>query len=104
MYNKSGEFEQNCNKELVLLSSVSQLKDIDELHTMLENHLRYTQSTVAKQILDNWETELNYFVKVIPKDYKTVMEILEQEQQKGIPQEEAVMHAFEEAIHRKAMK
>ena len=104
VYNKSGEFEQNCNKELVLLSSVSQLKDIDELHTMLENHLRYTQSTVAKQILDNWETELNYFVKVIPKDYKTVMEILEQEQQKGIPQEEAFMHAFEEAIHRKAMK
>ena len=40
---------------------------------MIELHHKYTQSTVADEILDNWETNLELFVKVIPLDYKRVI-------------------------------
>ena len=40
-----------------------------ELRTLIENHRRYTQSTVAAHILDNWKSELPRFVKVMPTDY-----------------------------------
>ena len=104
VYNPDGTFEKNCNQELVLLSQLSELKDMNELHGMLENHYRYTESQVAKRMLDHWETEYKRFVKVIPKDYKLVMDILEQEQKKGVPRETAVLHAFEEAMRRKSAK
>ena len=40
---------------------------------MIQSHLTYTGSTVASNILENWETELTHFVKVMPSDYKRVL-------------------------------
>jgi glutamate synthase domain-containing protein 3 len=36
--------------------------------------VKYTASPVAKAILDDWEKERKYFVKVMPKDYRRVLE------------------------------
>jgi glutamate synthase domain-containing protein 3 len=47
--------------------------DIIELKQLVSNHMKATGSTVARQILDNWEDELRQFVKVMPTDYKRVL-------------------------------
>ena len=49
-------------------------EDIATIRRLLENHVQYTASPNAQRILDNWESELGYFVKVIPNDYRRVME------------------------------
>jgi glutamate synthase (NADPH/NADH) large chain len=48
-------------------------EDILVLHQMISKHYGYTQSTVAKFILDDFENQLKNFIKVFPKDYKKVL-------------------------------
>ena len=59
-------------------TSVAQLESkiwiIDELKLLMENHLTYTDSVVAKKILKDWKRELNLFKKVMPTDYKRVLQ------------------------------
>lgn len=69
-----GDFDYYCNKGLVELSPVEDKADVRELQEMINKHLMYTQSTVASQILTNWEAYLPKFVKVIPFEYKKVLE------------------------------
>ena len=72
IWDEHGAFEEKCNKELVLLESVSE--DAEELKRLIQNHLSYTNSTRAKEILDSWEQALTQFIKVMPVDYKRVLE------------------------------
>jgi glutamate synthase domain-containing protein 3 len=65
---------------MVDLESVWTEEDKDVLRSMLEKHLQYTQSTRAKDILDNWESRLPLFVKVIPMEYKLSLERIRQEE------------------------
>jgi glutamate synthase (NADPH/NADH) large chain len=69
----SGDFRKRCNMGMVELESVSADEDIAELRQLIENHAEYTGSTVAQQVLENWQTSLNQFVKVMPTDYKRVL-------------------------------
>ena len=72
IWDEHNTFEEKCNKELVLLESVSE--DAEELKRLIQNHLSYTNSTRAKAILDSWEHALTQFIKVMPVDYKRVLE------------------------------
>ena len=56
------------------MSSVEDKADIKELQSMISNHLLHTQSSVASKILTNWEAYLPMFVKVIPFEYKKVLQ------------------------------
>ncbi len=47
--------------------------DVMELKEIIENHQNYTASTVARHILDNWDTCLPQFVQVMPRDYKRAL-------------------------------
>jgi glutamate synthase (NADPH/NADH) large chain len=69
-----GNFEYFCNKGLVELGPVEDKADIVELQDMINKHLLYTQSTMAAKILTNWDEYLPKFVKVIPFEYKKVLE------------------------------
>lgn len=71
-----GNFEFFCNKGLVDVSGLESIDDIKEVQTMISKHLYYTNSTVAENILTNWEEYLPKFKKVIPLEYKKVMEEL----------------------------
>jgi glutamate synthase (NADPH/NADH) large chain len=73
VWNKRGDFIKQCNTETFELESVEAADDIQELKALIENHQKYTNSSVAKTILDNWTSELANFVKVMPTDYKRVM-------------------------------
>ncbi len=74
VYDVDGAFKALCNPGMVELGEVTQEKDQDTIRTLLEKHLRYTGSSVAKNILENWKKELKRFVRVMPLEYKRVLE------------------------------
>jgi glutamate synthase (NADPH/NADH) large chain len=53
---------------------VEDLQDIRELKGLISKHLKFTGSQKAKTILDNWEKYLPQFIKIIPYEYKRVLE------------------------------
>ncbi|MFP4060730.1 MAG: glutamate synthase large subunit [Bacteroidales bacterium] len=69
-----GNFDYFCNKGLVELTTLDDKSDIIELQNMISNHLMYTSSKLAEKILVNWDEYLPRFVKVIPFEYKKVLE------------------------------
>ena len=71
---RDGHFRQRCNLGTVELESVSVEEDILELRDMIENHASYTGSTVATWVLENWAEALGQFVKVMPTDYRRVLQ------------------------------
>jgi glutamate synthase (NADPH) large chain len=74
VYDPNKNFEANCNKGLVDLFPVEEDEDIVQLKTLLKEHLQATLSTVAHNILDNWNEALPQFTKVYPRDYRRVIE------------------------------
>jgi glutamate synthase (NADPH/NADH) large chain len=72
--NESSNFDYYCNMGMVELSLVEEKNDINELRDMITRHLNYTSSGKAKAILDDFAYYLPMFIKVIPYDYKRVME------------------------------
>jgi glutamate synthase domain-containing protein 3 len=59
---------------LVELEKVESDEDVSELKGLIERHLQFTQSAVAKRLLESWQNALPKFVKVMPTDYKRVLE------------------------------
>jgi len=74
VYNPKQDFESLCNSSTFDLESLEIEEDIDELKSLIKNHHKYTGSEIAKDILDNWEIELHKFTKVMPSDYKRVLQ------------------------------
>ncbi|HVN58819.1 MAG TPA: glutamate synthase large subunit [Bacteroidales bacterium] len=72
--NESGNFDYYCNMGMVELSLVEDLIDINDLKGLITKHYEYTGSRKARMILDNFEKYLSMFIKVIPYDYKKVLE------------------------------
>ena len=79
VYDPDEEFLPKCNLGLVELYRVAQGKDAAELKELITRHQQYTGSTVASRILANWSTEVAFFHKVLPTDYKRYLDELEQE-------------------------
>jgi len=73
VWDRHSKFVNNCNPGMVELEEVEADEDIEELKTLIENHLRYTGSTVARSVLEKWGEALKQFVKVMPTDYKRVL-------------------------------
>jgi len=71
------------------------LEEINRVREMIERHALYTGSRRARQILAQWAEYLPRLVKVIPRDYKRVLEALKQVEQSGLKGEDAFMAAFE---------
>ena len=71
---ETGNFEYFCNKGLVELGIVGDRDDIIELQALINNHYAYTRSELAERILVNWDEYLSKFIKVIPFEYKKVLE------------------------------
>ncbi|HEX3355612.1 MAG TPA: glutamate synthase large subunit [Tepidisphaeraceae bacterium] len=74
VYDDNGMFQKLCNLEMVELEQPDKPEDKETIKRLLENHYKYTGSTKAKAILDDWEKELRWFVKVMPTDYRRVLE------------------------------
>jgi glutamate synthase (NADPH/NADH) large chain len=72
VYDVKGKFSTYCNQEMVDLEAVD-MEEYDELKKMIQKHQEYTQSTVAKFVLDDFDNQIRNFLKVFPKEYKKVL-------------------------------
>ncbi|HZK55285.1 MAG TPA: glutamate synthase large subunit [Desulfosporosinus sp.] len=85
-----------CNKSMVLLEKVESKEELSEIQDMIVKHVEYTGSPQGKKILDDWKGYSLRFSKVIPKDYKRMLENIDKAHKAGLSGEEALMVAFEE--------
>ncbi len=96
---ETGEFPRRCNTQLVSLEKLEDADEIEQVWKMIQRHQTYTQSARAAKILANWPTMTPKFVKVMPKDYKRVLQSLKQIEDSGLSGEDAIMAAFEANAH-----
>ncbi len=69
---EDGSFGPRCNMESVGFDTLEE-DDVETLRALIEEHLRRTSSPVAARVLDEWESYLPRFVKVMPRDYKRAL-------------------------------
>lgn len=74
VFNESGDFDYFCNMGMVELSLVEDYNDVNELTGLIASHHKYTGSKKARMILDDLKKYLPMFIKVIPYDYKKVLQ------------------------------
>jgi glutamate synthase (NADPH) large chain len=79
VYDETGLFDTRCNLDMVDLEGVWIPSDQAELRTLIERHLELTGSAQARMVLDNWQSRLPYFVKVMPIEYRTSLERMRRE-------------------------
>lgn len=94
---ENNDLYRKTNKSLVSTEELSNKYDVLELKGMIEEHVKYTGSVKGKEILENFETYLPKFKKIIPYDYKKMLEMIAQMEQKGLNPEQAQIEAFYEA-------
>ena len=80
VFDPNNEFLVNCNLEMVELEKVEAAEDVAELKQLIQNHQQYTGSETAREILSEWETKVQQFVKVMPVDYKRALKEMAEEQ------------------------
>ncbi len=74
VYNPNHNFDLFCNMDMIELTLVETEADRDELRGHIADHLEHTGSPLARRMLDNWEEEVKAFVKVMPIEYKKILE------------------------------
>jgi glutamate synthase (ferredoxin) len=94
---EAGDFATRCNMELVGLEKLED-EDFATLKSAIEEHAINTKSTRAAKILAEWSSFAPKFVKVMPQDYKRVLQSLKKVQSQGLSGEDAIMAAFEENV------
>lgn len=85
IFDPNNEFPSKCNMGLVGLEKLTDSEEISSVKKIIQTHVERTKSTLGADILSNWEKNVSSFVKVMPHDYKRVL----QTQAKGnVPTEE----------------
>jgi len=93
---EAGNFAAHCNKALVGLEKIEDPAETESLRNLIQKHADYTRSQKAFKVLALWEEMLPRFVKVMPKDYKRVLQALKKAEQSGLSGDDALNAAFEE--------
>ena len=93
VYDPDDEFHRNLNTEMVDLESSLSEEDADALRDIIRRHLEETNSAVAATVLDRWHQHVRSFKKVMPKDYRRVLDAIATAEEHGHNVEEAVMAA-----------
>ncbi|GAA3948458.1 glutamate synthase large subunit [Gordonia caeni] len=92
VYDPRGEFAGNLNTELVDLDALDD-DDLKYLQDMITEHRDETRSPVAAKILGNWAVAQTRFAKVMPRDYKKVLDAIDVAERTGRDVNEAIMEA-----------
>jgi glutamate synthase (ferredoxin) len=91
---EAGDFDRRCNRDMVFLEQMNEA-EAELVQAMVQKHAYYTNSDHARRILAHWDDLAPKFVKVMPKDYKRMLEALTWIEQAGLSGERAEMAAFE---------
>jgi glutamate synthase (ferredoxin) len=73
VWDPAGDFASRCNLEMVGLEPLDEVEDMQLVHGLVQRHMEYTGSTVARQLLADWPAVAKRFVKVMPTDYKRIL-------------------------------
>ncbi len=75
-----GQFSHRCNPGMVGLEPLTDATEIEEVRELIQKHHHHTGSTVAEACLENWDDTVKKLVKVLPNEYKAVLEKLARQQ------------------------
>jgi glutamate synthase (NADPH/NADH) large chain len=92
VYDPKNVLPDHLNPEMVELEEPDD-DDFEWLHQMLTKHVDATDSAPGTRILSHWPTERRRFVKVMPRDYKRVLEAIAEAEQNGTDVDAAIMAA-----------
>jgi glutamate synthase domain-containing protein 3 len=90
-----GGFAARCNGQMVGREPLEDPEEIALVRGMVERHAEATRSEHARRILEGWQKWVPRFVRVVPHDYRRVLEAQARMREKGLAAEEAEMAAFE---------
>ena len=85
---------KRLNKEMISIEAVTDKYEVSELKQLIRDHVNYTNSEIGKRILEDFEGYLPKFKKIIPKDYKKMMNMIVAFEEKGLSREKAAIEAF----------
>jgi glutamate synthase domain-containing protein 2/glutamate synthase domain-containing protein 1/glutamate synthase domain-containing protein 3 len=83
VYDEDGQFAKRCNMEMVKIEELES-EDISAIRTLLHDHQNYTKSPKAKFVLDSFDAEIKKFRKVMPVEYKRILEQKKLEEKMGL--------------------
>jgi glutamate synthase (NADPH/NADH) large chain len=92
VYDADGTFANRLNDDMVDIDPL-EVEDTEFLRATIRRHQELTGSTVAERILERWHEEVRRFMKVMPTDYKRVLEAARIAEEKGLSVDEAIMAA-----------
>ena len=98
VYDETANFWRLCNQEMVSLTQIEDDEEIEFVRNLIARHFELTESVRAQEILQNWQTVLPQFVRVIPNDYRQVIEAQKRLLSSGMSVEKAEMLAFTEKL------
>jgi glutamate synthase (ferredoxin) len=93
---ETGDFPRRCNQQMVELEKLEDPDELELVWKLIQRHQFYTSSSRAARILAHWPEMAPKFVKIMPRDYKRVLQALQRVQNSGLTGEQAIMAAFEE--------
>ncbi len=74
VFDRKHTFRDRCNTTMVEIEPLVDEADLWLVHGLISDHVRFTRSALGERILENWEHMLPFFVKVMPIDYKRVLQ------------------------------
>jgi glutamate synthase (NADPH/NADH) large chain len=92
VYDPDEELPENLNTEMVDLEALDS-DDVDFLHGIVASHVDATDSAVGQRILADWSGQQRHFAKVMPRDYKKVLQAIAQAERDGVDVGKAIMAA-----------
>lgn len=93
---EQGNFATRCNLQMVGLEQLEDAEEIADLQQLIQRHAELTRSPKAVRVLADWDKKVPQFVKVMPKDYKRVLQAIQVAIAAGLSGDDALTAAFEE--------
>lgn len=98
IFDEAGEFYLKCNQEMVSLDDLEDADERELVNGLVQRHFDLTASRRAAEILENWDSCVSLFVRVLPDDYRKMIESQKRFIERGHSRDEAEMAAFTERL------
>ena len=95
---EDSDFRTHYNQGTVELEQLEEEEEIREVRAMIERHIHYTGSGLGSELLEHWEETLSKFIKVMPRDYKRMLDAFKSVEEQGLTGDEAALAAFREGV------
>ncbi len=90
---ENDDFNRKCNRKMVGLYELDAM-DVVTLYTLIRRHTEYTGSDIGREILENWPKMVHRFVKVLPNDYKDMLDAMAKASIEGLAGDDMLARAF----------